>query len=352
VSREQVPNDPVDFLPTADPLLRAPSLEHAVTLPVLGVATRFESNSAYVLGVAEEAFGLWRASGAPPAEPSARVRVVVHEGSERVDGRAPVRHLCPDATRMIVQSPGSVAVADPERRESVAYVTTELAADREHFRAAVLEAITLALLAHLDRHPVHAAGVARGDRAVLLAGPSGSGKSTLAYLAETSGLTVLGDDRVWVQLEPAPRVWGWPGALRMTPDSVRHFPELARVGTTSVVGGKTKLAFRPPGARSHDAAGVVERGYDGRGGGAPLGPRSVERTDVCVLRRGTRASLEPLPRDAVADALRRVDAGFDRFPERHDAVVHALAAHDGWRLTLSADPRDALPFLREMLDAE
>ena len=325
----------VDFVPSSDPLLRAPSLAHTTVLPVLGITTRFETNSAYVLGVATEAFGVWRALGTsvdgPRGAPEVRVRVVVHEGTEHVAGRAPVRHVCPDGARILVQSPGSVAVADPERGESVAYVTTTLAADRPHFRAAVLEAITLALLAHRDRHPIHAAGVARGGRAVLLAGPSGSGKSTLAYLAHSSGLDVLGDDRVWVQREPALRVWGWPGQARLTADTVRHFPEVATVGTTSVVGGKEKLAVELGVTRALDAA---------------------RHAVVCLLARGPRVALERLPRDAIVDALRHgVDPGFDRFPARHEAVARDLAGDGGWRLTLSDDPHDALPLLKAMLGA-
>src|SRR4051812_18752302 len=126
----------VDFAPTADPLLRAPRLEHVETLSVLGLPTRFESNSGYVLGVVGDAFGEWRALGIPDDRaPRLSVRIVVHEGTEHGIGRAPVRHVCPDATRLVVQSPGSVGIADPERGEAVAFVTTALASDRDHFRA-------------------------------------------------------------------------------------------------------------------------------------------------------------------------------------------------------------------------
>jgi hypothetical protein len=322
--------DFIDFIPTADPLLRAPRLAYVFTLPVLGIVTRFETNSAYVLGVVESAFGGWHVRGAAPRPPEARVRVVVREGTEFVDGRAPVRHVCPDATRLLVHTPGSVAVADPERRESVAYVTTALVADRGHFRSAVLEAITLALLAHQDRHPVHAAALRGADgRAVLLAGPSGSGKSTLAYLAHEAGFDVLGDDRVWIQREPALRVWGWPGQMRLTLDAPRHFPEIAHVGETSVVGGKEKLVV--------DVGGAA--------------PAPATRAVVCLLARGPQAELERLSAEQIAAGLREnVDPGFDRFPARHEAVVRDLARCGGWRLTLSDDPRDALTAMRRMLE--
>ena len=43
----------VDFVPTGDPLLRHPELAYVVELPILGLATRFESNSRLVLDVVE-----------------------------------------------------------------------------------------------------------------------------------------------------------------------------------------------------------------------------------------------------------------------------------------------------------
>ena len=325
--------------PAPDPLLRDVVLTHTVQLPVLGIVTRFETNSRDVGALVEETFGGWRCVAGDTGGPSAvRVRIVVHEGGEHGDGHAPVRHICPDATRLIVHSPGSVAVSDPDRAEAVAYVSSALAADRAHFRAAMLEAVTLALLSHFDRHPVHAAAVACRGRAVLLAGPSGSGKSTLAYLAHEAGegFDVLSDDRVWVQLEPRLRVWGWPGRARLLPDAASHFPDVARRGVLARVDGKEKL--------------VVELPYDG----APAARHSAGRATVCLLARGDgRVELERLAPAAIERALtRQPDAGFDRFPVRHEAVVRALAAQGGWRLTLSRDPREALPLLHRMLRDE
>ena len=47
--------------------------------------------------------------------------------------------------------------------------------------------MTLLLVARQDRQPVHAAMVAGGSAALLLAGPTGVGKSTLAYAAHRAG---------------------------------------------------------------------------------------------------------------------------------------------------------------------
>jgi hypothetical protein len=327
---------PSNLLPATDPLLRDVPLAWRAELPVLGIATRFESNSRVVGELVEEAFGAWRElAGEGDASAGLRVRVIVHEGDEggqHDGGHAPVRHICPDAEGVVVHSQGSVAISDPARAGAVAYVSSALLADRAHCRAALLEAVTLALLSHFDRHPLHAAAVAHDGGALLLAGPSGSGKSTLACLAHEAGLDVLGDDRVWVQRAPRLRIWGWPGRARLLPEAATHFPALARAGTPSLVDGKVKLAVTL---------------------GDAMRPRRfrAERAVVCLLERARgRATLTAVAPAEVERALAGPpEPGFDRFPARHAAVARALATDGGWRLTLSDDPRDALPLVRRML---
>jgi len=326
----------VDFLPTADVLLRDPRLVYTLRLAVLGLWTRFETNSRYVYDVMEDAFGRWRGLGGVQAPPSAgdlRVRVVVREGNEDDSSHAPVRYLCPDDIRVILHSPGSVAVSDPSLGESVAFVTTALAADRAHFRLTVLEAITLALLSHFDRHPIHAAAIAHSGRAVLLTAPSGTGKSTLSYMAHAAGLDVLGEDHVWVQLTPRLRIWGWPGPVHLSPDVAVTIPDAARVGTTTSENGRNKIVI------NLDTISARSSPY-------------ADEAVVCILERGRdKPTLERLEPATVTQLMvRQLTSGFDRFPARNDAVIRALTMDGGWRLKLSDDPNDALPFLRRMLD--
>ena len=63
----------VDFVPVRDPLTRAAQLPFVAELPVLGVATEFRTNSRYVVGVIEEAFGVWRRAPTPSGGPQALV---------------------------------------------------------------------------------------------------------------------------------------------------------------------------------------------------------------------------------------------------------------------------------------
>jgi hypothetical protein len=326
----------VDFLPVTDPLLREPELRYGADLAVLGTPVRFATNSRRVAEITMESFGCGPTDDAiaDDARPDPlAVRIIVHDGEEPGTdgaGHAPVRHLCPDGVRIAAHSPGSMAISDPARREVIAWVTTSLVRDAEHFRDALLEAMVLSLVTHFDRHPLHAAAIVQGGRVLLLAGPSGSGKSTLSYVAHRAGVGLLSDDHVWVQLEPALRVWGRPSGVRLLPEAPRRFPELAG-HHAAWRGGKTKLHVRLDDTGRDASAGDVR---------------------VCLLRRGgATASLRVLDARAVALGLtRRVDAGFDRYPARHERVVADLSRQGGWELELSDDPDDALPLLRRMLE--
>ena len=327
-------HSPVDVTPMSDPLLRSQSLRCAVVLPVLGIETRFETNSLVTLGIIEEAFGLWRHLPAPERSATAavRLRVVVREGSEQGAGRSPVTYTSAADKRLIIQSAGSIGYVDPLRRECVAYVTSALAADVEHFRGTFLEAMTFALLCCFDRYPLHAAAITCAARTVLLAGPSGAGKSSLAYLAHTAGIGVLSDDHVWVQLDPVCRIWGAALRARLLPASSSHFPGVALVAEPSTANGKEKLAV--PLRGPNDAPALL-----------------AEHPVVCILARGDHAVLEPITASEVEIQLaKQLSPGFDRFLERHEAVARTLAGEGGWRLTLSANPLDALPMLLRMLD--
>jgi hypothetical protein len=295
-----------------------------IELPVLGIATRFETDDAEVARCVDEAFGMWRAianrgvtdvTGQPPL----RVRIDVvagDEGALPAGGHAAVRYLCPDEARVIVQTAASMAVSDPLRREAVARVTAGLVADHMHFRTEILEAVTLALLSHFDRHPVHAAAVALNGRAALLAAPSGTGKSTLAYACHAAGMDLLGDDHVRVQLEPEVRVWGWPARVRLALEE--------RAQEKTIVETRDRMS----------AARLV-----------------AHDVTVCLLERdGGPASLTPIDAPTLARALdAQIAPGFDRFPARWPAVRDTLAARAGWRLNLSSDPRGGVALVRGML---
>jgi hypothetical protein len=327
----------VDFTSPTDSLLRNPRLDHSIDVSLLGIALRFDTNSAYVRDMVEDTFGAWRnlpSSLISPGDPL-RVTVQVFAGSEGAeeDALPALRYICYDDARYIIHTPGSVAMIDPDRGEASAYVTADLASRRALFRHSVLEAIGLSLVAHHDRHPIHASAVGRGDHVVLFAGASGTGKSTLAYMAHAAGLDVLTEDALWVQLDPGLRFWGWARHIHLRPEATRFFPELAGHAIRDTdASGKIVVDIR----REHEA-------------------HSFEKSKgtVCVIDRGSGSpSLERLSRaDLVRILTDQLTQGYDRYPERLESTVAAIATDGGWKLSLTDDPREALPLLMKLVGA-
>jgi hypothetical protein len=99
---------------------------------------------------------------------------------------------------------------------------------------------------------VHGGAVARGGRAVLIAGPSGSGKSTAALACLLSGLDYLGDDYVLVGSGHPPTVHSLYNAAKLMPEQVRAFPELRHA------------LVNPDALETEKALWFVERDYPAR----------------------------------------------------------------------------------------
>ncbi len=326
----------VDFTPPANDLYRNAPLDFAAEFPVLGIPVRFESNSEAVIRTAEESFGVWRCIADRPeliAAVSARVRLFVQDGNEGTDGHASLRYRWPDPDRMLVSTPGSFGVAEVNRYEAYAFVTTALVADTAHFQYGILEAMALVLVTGADRHPIHAATVSREGAVVLLCGASSSGKSTLAYAAWRDHFRVLGEDVAYVQLQPTVRIWAMPGRLHLSPNAVTHFPELRDTRATLQANGKLKIAVAP----RLDGSSIL-----------PV----AERVGVCLLSPGAdQVSLERVSPAVIEDALTTdLEEGFDRDLQTGVAAAARLARNGGWRLHLSRDPREGVALLRDVLN--
>lgn len=327
-----------DFDRSPNPLYLDVPLRHVADLPVLGIPVRFESNSAAALEAIEDAFGAWRALHDTPeliAAARVRVRVIVHDGDEGGAPHAPVTCRMPSPDRVIVHTPGSVGIADCARGEATAYVTPALLADRAHARYGMLEGMTLPIVTACDRYPVHAAAVARGRVALLLAGPAGIGKSTLAYQAHRRGLRVLSDDSAYVQLEPAFRLWGTPGRVYLAPEARAHFPELAGRPPALLVNGNEKLVVEVSGE------------WPAPGAAAPV----ASRAGVCLLERTAGAVSLAAAAPTEVQSFLRGGMGLSamRFDVSLDRALAQLTRLGGWRLSLSDNPAEALPLIDAML---
>lgn len=301
---------------------------------MLGIPVRFECNSAHALQIIDRAYGWWRPLAHRPeliAAHRARVRVICH-GDTLPEGDAfPLVSRMPDHDRLLIHTPGSLALADASRAEAIVYATPALLEAGDRFVSGVLDAVVLLLVTHFDRAPVHAALLHHDRSALLLSAPAGTGKSTLAYAALRAGYHVSADDVAYVQLQPVFRIWGATRALRVPVAARRWFPELDQLAPVIGPDGEAKLSV--PLALDH------------------AGRQVPERAVVCLVRRGDGMELGRLAPADLAPALSagEMEPGFDRFAGRMASVVEQLSRGGGYCLTLGPDPRDALPYIERML---
>ncbi len=317
-----------------DPLHREVTFVESLDLPVLGVPTRFLSSHQELARAVRDTFGAWKGLGSRPellAPAHVRVRLMRHEAGGDGPG-AQVRYRMPEPDRLVVTTPGSVGIADMGLGEVTAYVTAELIADETHFRHAFLSALTLSAVTVHDRIPIHAAAVARGDHALLLHGPSGVGKSSLVLAAAQLGLGVLSEDVVYAQLRDGPRIWGMPGAVHVTRDALRFFPQITPLRQVVRTGGAKKLAVAPD-PRVGDPLLFAHRvgiWLLERSAGPPaLPPGSVD--DVRLLLSGARES------------------GFDRYAAAAGRAAGFVGAAGVWLLRIGSDPHAAASLLAHLL---
>lgn len=380
--------DSIEHDAARDHLYRDVPLRHRTTIPVLGFRVHFVSSAPAVPEIAEAAFGGWRVLERTPEliEPGSSdvtVKVVAHPGHEGPDEHAPLYYRVLDRQRFLFASPGSVGYVDPGRREAVAFVTAELLADRQHFRHAVLEAMTLGTLTPHDRQPLHAAAVVRDGAAVILAGPSTVGKSTLAYAAARAGLRVLAEDTVHLQARPQLRVWGLPGYIHLPVDARERFPELRDMEPALVAAGREKLVIdlrdldalperpvadravlcllgrpdvetgAPPAATdgSEDPLASADSSGDAPPSAAASGLRPRSSHDSGSRPNSPAATLRPVRPDAAVDEIMAgLEKGFDLFADTLRTPLEQLAGHGVWRLDLPDDPAAAIPLIEELLE--
>ena len=279
----------------------------------LGIPTLIIADDPQLIAAARATYAHWL-SVAPVSEPQIELRLAIgRASSETVSLAITVEGSC-----LRLSGDGVCGNADAAVRKASAIVSPETANDAGQF-ADVCDTLLLFILARNGRTPVHAAAFLLGDLAIVLAGRSGSGKSTLALAAADRGYPVLSDDTVFVQREPAFRVWGFPRPIHV-------YPEDAPAGEHPIRKRNGKLKAVLP------VHGVA---------------LSAERAVLVLLERGTDLALAPAAPAEAVEALMTLDAGFDLLEAQSRAALQALASGGAWRLTLTNDPGAAIDVLRD-----
>jgi hypothetical protein len=113
-------------------------------------------------------------------------------------------------------------------REVLGSFSAHLANDRDLWRNQIFPTLLGVIAAAIHIAPVHAACIAHRAGGVLLAGHSGAGKSTLTISLARRGYALLGDDWTYLSGDGANvQAWSVPVPVKLLPDALRFFPELA-----------------------------------------------------------------------------------------------------------------------------
>lgn len=195
------------------------------SLWVMGHTLRLETNSLIVLEQARQIFACHKED--PVTHPEFLWRVVVDPTSGLRPPWPEQLAFSDDGLRYVSLGQRSFVAVDLKARESIGFLSGELAEDSAGIRCPFFSDLLDLSLPALGLVGVTAASVARARKCLLIFGPPKSGKTTSSYLATKFGLRFLADQEIF--LEPSAgglRVWGdpWPAAFRW--DILERFPEL------------------------------------------------------------------------------------------------------------------------------
>ncbi len=279
------------------------------------------------------------------------------------------RHLFerPASARPVYDPPlGEVVYDDAADRLYIAYgprlrVLCEPGAGRSRASAAGMAEedlwslshplFTLPLVELMKRrglYGLHAGGVCRDGRALLLPGTSGSGKSTLTLALARAGFGFLGDDTLFLsrgaqeppggasELPGGIRILAFPDEFDLTDQTVAFFPELASLLDAS----------RPAGWRKRQVR--AEELY-----GAPVVWECRPAALVFPRVSGERASvLTPLsPGEALLELAPNVLLTEARSSQAHlDILAELVERSDCYRLATGTDLGGAVELLGGLLE--
>ena len=112
------------------------------------------------------------------------------------------------------------------------------------------------MLKRRGKYAIHAAGVARNGRSLLLPGTSGAGKSTLTIALLCAGFDLLGDDLIFLGPDGGLKALGFPEKIKATHETLSLFAELHAVNGASRPQGWPKYLLR---AKDFFSSGIAWR---------------------------------------------------------------------------------------------
>jgi len=142
--------------------------------------------------------------------------------------------------------PGDSILVDQRDRRVVGSFSLATARDEEYWTRVILPCLVGITSACAGITPVHCACVAKGDLGLLMHGESGSGKSTLALSLSLKGFSYLSDDCTYIsRSDSGLRCWGSRAMLKLLPEAVMYFPQLAGSAPRESLNGELAFEIDP-----------------------------------------------------------------------------------------------------------
>lgn len=204
-----------------DPFLRATTMAHRRVFNVAGVPVAFESNAAWPLALAADAFGELPAARARRAPLAMRCLVTDDDAGAEFPPNTLTFGDARTETALITRADS--ATCNLAARSGL--ITFSEAARRNPLRARIdlIEFATYRLTQHaLKAIGLHSACIARNGRGLLVMGDSGAGKSTLVAHALCTGWDVIAEDSTFL-LPGHIRARGVPAFIHLMQESMDMF---------------------------------------------------------------------------------------------------------------------------------
>jgi len=308
-------------------------LNYRHTLHIAGARCEILTNSRdLIIGL-----GNWHTSFAPSGR-SFSMQVFV---TEDFKPRAPQPHFR-GMNHLVTACFGEadIFLFDLLRRNVDAIVTRTTASDAQFWERVVLP-VTIGILgACLGSVPVHCACLAIDGQGLLIAGQSGVGKSTLAVAMAQAGFTLVSDDWTYITDDGDLLANGLFAPVKLMPDAIEHFPELAQSTLTESLNGE--LAFELSAAEVFGASL-----------GASCQPRMflfLERTGAGGLELNRIAS--QLASLYLEDSVERIPARLVTAQKERSRILASLTELPCWLLRYSGTPASAVHELRCFFDQQ
>jgi hypothetical protein len=323
-----------------DPFREHARAAHRRQLRILGAPLEVTSNSRELLALVDAAFGGLPAHRLRARAPRSSLHLWLDGESRRRASRMPALRLrSRDGLLFGGFDAENFAVINPRGRSALVCAAPALLRAPYYLRYELIEFAVLTLLPRVHGLlPLHAAAVAWGSRGALLCGDSGAGKSTLSVACLQQGLSLLGEDAVFVDANSL-RATGCANYLHLGGDSLRF------------VGRELGARFRAsPVIRRR--SGALKFELDARAAGLPLAKKAPRLEALVVLsKRQARgdALLRALSAREAGAALRRLQPYAARQPGWQDFQT-AAAGLPAFRLLRGASPADGAAAVRALLE--